>query len=71
MAEDGRKQAFGIFPGQRKGIRVADSACDNAQQNLAVPGAIEIDHLDFEGLSCFPGNSRARLHRYRSPLVYP
>ena len=49
MPEDGREDAFGIGAGQGVVVGVADARGLDLDQDLAEPGAVQVDRLDGEG----------------------
>jgi hypothetical protein len=48
MAENGRKQAFGIGAGQREFVGVADTGGLDLDQHFALARAVELDGGDLE-----------------------
>ena len=69
VTENGWKQAFRVVAGQGERIRVADSRRLDLDQNLALPGAFELDRLDRQRLSSFKGNGGAYVHDFPSQDV--
>src|SRR5262252_9046203 len=63
MAEDRRKQALRIRPGEREFVGVADPGRLDLDKNLAVLGTVELNLLEAQRLSGFESDSSACLHK--------
>ena len=62
VAQDGREQAFGIVPGERKGVRMADARGLDLDHHLAGFGAVQLHRLDAQRLAGLDGHGGARFH---------
>ena len=62
MAEDRRKQPFGIGPRKRELVGMADPGRLDLDHDLTVFGPVELNFFDFERLSGLKGHSSACLH---------
>jgi len=63
VAEDRRKQALRIRPGEREFVGVADPGRLDLDKNLAVLGTVELNLLESQRLSGFERDSSASLHK--------
>ena len=63
MSEDRRKESLRIGARERKGVGVTDAGRLDFHKHLAGFRAIDLDRLDGEGFSGFPGDGGAGLHR--------
>ncbi len=59
MAEDAGEDAFGVGPGERVGVGVADARGDDPHQDLARLRRHDVHLLDLQGLIGGPGNGGA------------
>ena len=66
VAEDRRKQAFGIGARQREFIGVADAGGLDLDQHFAFARSLELDGGYFQRLSGGDGNGGANIHGYSS-----
>ena len=62
MAEDRRKQAFGIGAGQREFVGVADAGGLDLDQHFALARPLELDGGDFQRLAGGDGDGGANIH---------
>jgi hypothetical protein len=62
MAEDRRKQAFGIEAVQRVGVGMADARRHDFDQHFARLGAFQVELDNLERLPGFEGDGGAGLH---------
>jgi hypothetical protein len=51
-----------VLPDVQKRIRMANTACDIAQQHFACFRPIDFDRFNFKRFAGFPGNSGTGLH---------
>ena len=56
VTEDGGKETFGVFPGQRERIGVTNAGSDITHQHLTLLRAGDVDFFDFQWFACFPGD---------------
>jgi len=66
MAEDCRKQPFGVGARQRELIGVADAGGLDLDQNFALARPLELDGRYFQRFSCGGGDGGANIHGYSS-----
>ncbi len=69
VAKNGREKSLGVFSRQRKGVGMTHSRRYVADQNLAGFRTVQVDRLDLQWLTRFPGDCCTCLHRCSSPLV--
>ena len=62
MPKNAWKDAFRIGTRQREGIRVADTAGDDAHQNFSLPWWLDLDFGHFQRLPGSPGNGSTCFH---------
>jgi len=68
MAEDRRKQPFGIGARQGEFIGMADAGGLDLDQHFAFARPLELDGRYFQRLSCSGGDGGANIHGYSSFL---
>ena len=63
MAEDGRKNPFGIGAGKRVFVGMADAGGLDFHQHLAGPRAFHVHRFQAEGFARLAGHGGTNLHR--------